>query len=422
MSVVAVSSTSTHRLRCCAPYLVRLTASLALLTANLAVGAQTLQITSAGPGDPEPILVRIFAAIERGKLTEALQLTDSLLKEKPNFRLGHLIRGDLLLARVKPLPSFGAVASVNQAGAGPEPQARVRELREEALLRLKAYREKPPKDAVPRYLLQMKPDQKHAVIVDTKKSRLYVYENAKGQPRFVADYYISQGKNGPEKWKEGDQKTPVGVYHITRSVPREKLTDFYGAGALPINYPNEWDKRLGRTGHGIWLHGTPPDTFSRAPRATDGCVVLANQDFESIGRYVQTGMTPVVISEEVEWLKLDDWNRERNSLNVAIEKWRRDWESMNIERYLSHYHQDFSGDGNSLTQWSQKKRAINAAKSWIKVGVDNISMLRYPGKDDLVVVTFDQNYRSSNLSNSATKKQYWTLGKTGWKIIDESTL
>ena len=420
MSVVAGSRQARPSLTQRGPWR-RWAAVLALLAAGLVTlvpaFSQTLQIAPSGPGDPEPILVRIFSAIERSKLAEALQLTDQLLKEKPNFRLGHLIRGDLLQARAKPLVSFGAVAT-----STPESQARVRELREEALLRLKAYREKPPKDAVPRYLLQLKSDQKFAVIVDTKKSRLYVYENANGQPRFVADYYISQGKNGPEKWKEGDQKTPVGVYHITRSVPREKLTDFYGAGALPINYPNEWDKRLGRTGHGIWLHGTPPDTFSRAPRATDGCVVLANQDFVSIGRYVQTGMTPVVISEEVEWLKLDDWNRERNSLNVAIERWRRDWESMNIERYLSHYHKDFSGDGNSLTQWSQKKRAVNATKSWIKVGVENISMLRYPGKNDMVVVTFDQNYRSSNLSNTATKKQYWSYGKTGWKIIDESTL
>ena len=33
-----------------------------------------------------------------------------------------------------------------------------------------------------------------------------------------------------------------------------------------------------RTGSGIWLHGTPPDQFARAPLATDGCLVLANPD------------------------------------------------------------------------------------------------------------------------------------------------
>ena len=30
-----------------------------------------------------------------------------------------------------------------------------------------------------------------------------------------------------------------------------------GDGAFPLNYPNEWDRRLNKTGSGIWLHGTP---------------------------------------------------------------------------------------------------------------------------------------------------------------------
>jgi murein L,D-transpeptidase YafK len=73
---------------------------------------------------------------------------------------------------------------------------------------------------VPRYLLQMHPEQKHAVVVDTQKSRLYLYQNDKGTPRFVADYYISQGKLGADKSREGDKKTPIGVYHVTSSLPR----------------------------------------------------------------------------------------------------------------------------------------------------------------------------------------------------------
>src|SRR3546814_8483534 len=49
-----------------------------------------------------------------------------------------------------------------------------------------------------------------------------------------------------------------------------KLPDFYGDGAYPLNYPNEWDKHEGRKGYGIWLHGTPSTTYSRPPRASDG--------------------------------------------------------------------------------------------------------------------------------------------------------
>ena len=148
----------------------------------------------------------------------------------------------------------------------------------------------------------MQPEQKYAIIADTGKSRLYIFQNVGGTPRYVADYYISSGKNGSQKVKEGDKKTPIGVYFVTANVPREKLTDFYGRGAFPINYPNEWDKRHGRNGFGIWLHGTPSDTYSRPPRASDGCVVLANQDLDRIGATLQVGLTPVIISDDIEWV------------------------------------------------------------------------------------------------------------------------
>jgi hypothetical protein len=219
-------------------------------------GAVEARYTDSGP---EPLLAKVFDAIENNRLEVAMQQTEMLIKAYPNFRLAHLVMGDLLLARSRPLMAFGE-------GGGPASGEKVADLRDEAVVRLKGYRTKPPADYVPRYLLQMQPEQKHAVVVDTQKSRLYLYQNDNGTPRFIADYYISQGKLGADKAREGDKKTPIGVYHVTSSLPRQKLTDFYGSGAFPINYPNDWDKRQGRNGHGIWLHGTPSDTFSRPPR------------------------------------------------------------------------------------------------------------------------------------------------------------
>ena len=277
----------------------------------------------------------------------------------------------------------------------------------------------PSQDQVPRYLMQMRNDQRYAIVVDNKRSRLYLYQNENGRPRFVADYYISTGKRGGEKTREGDEKTPIGVYHVTASLPRKKLSDFYGSGAFPISYPNEWDKRHGRNGHGIWLHGTPSDTYSRAPRASNGCVVLANADLDALSEKLQIGLTPVIISEQVEWLSLDDWNAERNALNAEIERWRSDWESLDTERYLTHYSKNFSADRENFANWAQHKRQVNAGKSWIKLKLSNFSVFRNPGKDELVVVTFDQDYRSSNLSNTMKKRQYWTKEGSKWRIIYE---
>jgi murein L,D-transpeptidase YafK len=265
----------------------------------------------------------------------------------------------------------------------------------------------------------MRPDQKHAVVVDTQKSRLYLYENDNGRPRFVADYYVTHGKLGADKVREGDQKTPIGVYHVTASLPRQKLTDFYGTGAFPLSYPNDWDKRMGRNGHGIWLHGTPSDTFSRPPKASDGCVVLSNQDLNALAANLQVGLTPVIISNSIEWLSLDDWQAERKSLLNLIEEWRQDWESRDITRYARHYSRKFQADGLDYQRWIDHKQQVNVGKSWIKVGTNNISMLRNPGPEEYVVVTFEQDYRSNNLSNLMKKEQYWIKEEGRWKIIHE---
>ncbi|MBN8476158.1 L,D-transpeptidase family protein [Sulfuritalea sp.] len=379
---------------------------------NPAASAVEPRYTDSGP---EPLLAQVFDAIEANRLDVAMQQSEMLVKAYPNFRLAHLVKGDLLLARARPLMAFGE-------GGGAEAGEKVADLRDEAIVRLKGYRSKPPANYVPRYLLQMHPEQKHAVVVDTQKSRLYLYQNDNGTPRFVADYYISQGKLGAEKFREGDKKTPIGVYHVTSSLPRQKLTDFYGSGAFPINYPNEWDKRQGRNGHGIWLHGTPSDTFSRPPKASDGCVVLANQDLDSLSKSLQVGLTPVIISNSIEWLSLDDWQTERTSLLQMIEEWRQDWESRSIEQYARHYSHKFNADGQGYREWVEHKRRVNAGKSWIKVVTGDISMFRNPGKEEYVVVTFEQDYRSSNLSNQMKKRQYWIKESGRWKIVFEGAV
>lgn len=377
------------------------------LTAPVIAGA-TRTYSDAGP---EAMLARVYAEIERNRLDAALESTERLIRTHPNFRLAHLIRGDLLLARGRGIKSFGDAVNA--------PADKLAELREEAIARLKGYSDKPPANYVPRYLLQMQPDQRYAVVVDTRKSRMYLYENAGDQPRFVADYYISHGREGADKKREGDGKTPTGVYHVTASLPKKKLTDFYGTGAFPINYPNEWDKRQGRDGHGIWLHGTPSDTFSRPPRASDGCVVLANADLDALSKNLQVGLTPVIISNSVEWLSLDDWHAERKALNQAIDDWRKDWESGDVERYLTHYSNRFLSGNQDFGKWAAHKRQVANGKSWIKVAAANVSMFRDPGKDEMVVVTFDQDYRSNNLNDRMKKRQYWVKEGGRWKIIYE---
>ena len=361
---------------------------------------------------PEDRLSAVFEAIEANRLDEAMQRVDALIRDYPTFRLAHLVRGDLLLARSRPLLTFGNVVKT-------VPQEKIDAMRDEALVRLRAQRQRPAEDRLPRLVLQLHSAQKHVLLVDSRRSRLYVFSNDGGRPRLIADYYVTLGKNGMEKTRQADQKTPVGVYHVTANLPRSKLTDFYGAGAFPINYPNEWDKRQGRNGFGIWLHGVPSDVYSRAPRASDGCIVLANPDLESVSHYVQVGLTPVIIADEIEWTDAAAVEAERASLAAAVERWRADWESRDTGRYLAHYSERFAAPGQNLASWSAHKRSVNGAKRWIKVGLSKVAMIRYPRERDFVVVTFDQDYRSDGLSNVMHKRQYWIQENGSWKILYE---
>ena len=375
---------------------------LALLAWALAAHAAT----------PEARLTEVFQAIEANQPDLALKRVDALIADYPNFRLAYLVRGDLLLARAQPLETFGDVRKT-------VPQDKVEGLREEALARLGALRHRPDGHRLPPYLLQLPPQEKHAFVVDSRRSRLYVYANDNGRPRLVADYYVTLGKNGVDKTREGDQKTPVGVYHVTANLPKSKLTDFYGAGAFPINYPNEWDRRLGRNGHGIWLHGVPSDLYSRPPRSSDGCIVLANPDLVAVSRFVQVGLTPVIIADDVEWSDAAALEAERASLAAALEAWRADWQSRDTGRYLAHYSRRFSSGSENYAAWAEHKRRVTAAKQWIKVGLSRVGMFRYPGERDFVVVTFEQDYRSSGLSNVMQKRQYWVKEDGRWKILYE---
>lgn len=390
---------------------------LAAVVAGMAAqaSAQPPLTNAAFSNEVEAALVRTLESLRDAGLKPALMEIDSTLQKNPNFRLGHMIKGDLLMAKAGVPTAFGP------EGLKSEPES-LANLRDEAKVRLTRYLDAPPPGSLPTALLQLAPHQRHALLIDSAQSRIYVLENSGGVPRPVADFYISGGKRGFEKAREGDQRTPLGVYQVTSSMGKEKLSDFYGPGAFPLNYPNEWDKRLGKNGSGIWIHGTPSNTYSRPPRASDGCVVLTNEDFERLSRFVTPGTTPVVIVPSVAWKAPEAWAAERGAFYDAMAAWQRDWESLDVERYLSHYSPAFEADGKDKAGWSEHKRRVNAAKSWIKIGIANLSIFEYalqPGSNPMMMVTFDQEYKSSNNATRMKKRQYWQREGGVWRIVYE---
>jgi murein L,D-transpeptidase YafK len=131
--------------------------------------------------------------------------------------------------------------------------------------------------------------------------------------------------------------------------------------------------------------------------------------------------TPVLISRKIEWVSAAQIEKERRSLKNAIENWRNDWQSRNHSRYAQHYDLDFKSDIMSRKDWLARKQAVNQNKSWIKIQLQDLSIFKYPGQQQLAVVEFTQDYASSNLNSVSSKRMYWIKRGDEWKILIEDS-
>ena len=371
-------------------------------------------------GQAEARLLTVYKLIGEGRHREALAQAESLARDHPNFQLAQLAVGDLLTARTRPLRRMGDVPEP-EAGGAPAAIATLEELRNESRQRVDAQRSRPPANTVPAQFLELSPRSRHAIAVDASRSRLYLFENTATGLRLVADYYASVGKLGIEKATEGDQRTPLGVYFITSRLDPATLKDFYGAGALPINYPNPLDQKRGKTGGGIWLHGTPPDQFARAPLATDGCLVLANPDLERILRTVEPRSTPVVIARQLQWVAPQSVHAERKSFEAVLNAWRSAKTEGDLDRLLGFYAPDFQTYRKKpLEEWAQVLKAETRALRGRELHLKDKSYLRWTDSADTMVVTFGEVAEGAR--TGPVKRQYWARRGQQWQIFFEGVI
>jgi murein L,D-transpeptidase YafK len=362
---------------------------------------------------PEPSsedrLVRSLLGVESGRLDEALREATELIEHQPDFKLAQVVYGDVLAALAGRPPRFAHAAPAGVASG----------MRSEARARLRGYLEAPPAGTVPDHLLQLPADVEQLILIDLEAFRLYVLAHENGGLSRIGDYYASIGMGGTDKRREGDEKTPVGVYTVTAYLPDDRLADLYVIGAFPISYPNRWDLYQGRTGSGIWIHGTEWSTYSRPPLSSRGCVTLANEHFVDLQRQVEVGKTPVLVAREVRWVPPREVEERRQDLLAAVEQWRQDWESLDTDRYLAHYAETFRAEDMDRVEFVAHKRRVNSQKKFIRVELTAVGAYEYPGEDDLYMVEFRQVYDSSNYSSLDSKQQYWRRQADGWRIVHE---
>jgi L,D-transpeptidase YnhG len=398
----------------------------ALLCSPLAIAkAPTKKLSSSAAAsglNAEARLIQIYQRIGQAQTREALKLADQLVKDHPNFALAQLVHGDLLAAQTRPIKMMGDMPEATVRAAAP---GTLSELREESLLRIKALRERPPVGLVPSQFVRLSPRNQHAIAVDPSRARLYLFENSAAGLKLVADFYISVGKLGIDKSMEGDLRTPLGVYFVTNTLDPNALKDLYGAGALPINYPNPYDLRRGKTGGGIWLHGVPSGQFARAPKATDGCVALANPDLLRILNTVEIRTTPVVIAPSLQWANPAAPQPDVKAFDTVWEQWRSAKNNADFSRLMAFYTSDFNSYGKNLADWSSLMKSELVASGGKPIQFKDVSVLYAPENTQsaTMVVTYSE-VRAGNTTGN-TKRQYWLRSvatQNQWKIFFEGVI
>jgi murein L,D-transpeptidase YafK len=362
----------------------------------------------------ENLLIKSLYEISSGDLNDALITIDEIIKKKPNFKLAHLIRGDIYQAYAHGISDFGSSSNFSKD--------KIDDLKDEAKKRIESHLHnatniiKSPRVTLPQSIDNL-------IYVDTNKSRLYLFEIKNHSLIKIFDEYASIGKNGSGKHFEGDKKTPLGVYTLGGKITQH-LSDFYGDGAFPIDYPNVYDKLLNKTGHGIWIHGTPKDTYSRAPKSSDGCIVISNENLNILESILEGKNTKVIVSKLSydQYFATDNKIDNHNTFMSYFESWINNWILQNYSAYIAFYDTNAKYNSTKFDIWSSKKKTVFENTNDVQIAIDNLTIIDYPEEEDYVkYVEFTQTYNSDLLKQTSQKKQIWRKFNNEWKIISEST-
>lgn len=259
----------------------------------------------------------LFAALDRfhrGDRPEGLEALYQVTAAYPHFLAARIIQASLLTTE----DLSGTLADLALRSAPGAMSGPLREPRDEAHARLSYWFDRPRPGHLPAVLIEAAPDRRKVVVADAFRSRLHLFERSDGRWTMRGDWYASIGRGGTAKRREGDDRTPLGVYFVTMRLGDRHLPELYGAGALGLNYPNGWDARRRRSGYGIWIHGEPRGLKSRARRWSRGCLVVSNPALEALVRAAGERSIPVIIGERLRWLEPEEHERRRNDWLARI--------------------------------------------------------------------------------------------------------
>jgi murein L,D-transpeptidase YafK len=254
-----------------------------------------------------------------------------------------------------------------------------------------------------------------ALAVDKSSKTAYLFQVENDIPKIIKVYKnILTGEITGDKQAEGDKKTPEGVYFTQKFIPQNSLPPTYGYGALPLNYPNFYDKILGKTGHGIWVHGVQEGVEDNS---TEGCVALDNGDMEDLVSKNALNI-PVIISEKLSFLDKDSYVIAKNYWINFLNGFINAWENNDFEKFQQYIHTKFkNSDNQDYFKYIMEKKQLMKLYPYRKINIDNIQI--FLENDSEAFVNFNQLYCANNILVEGNKRIYISKELGEHKIIGE---
>ena len=126
----------------------------------------------------------------------------------------------------------------------------------------------------------------------------------------------------------------------------------------------------------------------------------------------------MILGENLQWVSRSKWKAQRSQAQSIVKNWVNDWESLDHKRYIRNYSTSFSDGKTNFQAFSKHKERVNGSKSFVDIDLKDLSIYTYPDTD-LMVVSFEQQYKSSNYNGTGPKRQYWKKESNTWKIAYE---
>jgi murein L,D-transpeptidase YafK len=236
------------------------------------------------------------------------------------------------------------------------------------------------------------PENERVILIEKKTQTLFLYALEDKDLKVQFQVPCSTGEAYGTKQESGDKKTPEGIYFLNDEFEDKYLSPIYGKKAFPTDYPNLIDKRAGKNGSAIWIHGTNKPL---KPMDSNGCIALENANILKLSDHITLHSTPVIMVETIDRIQSPVLVQQEQDIDLVLNQWTKAIENGTYHEYLSFYSSDYLPGIQWWDAWLTIRKTAQKTGSALVLQRDRTGIYAHEG---VFVALFD-----SFLANASEK-------------------